>query len=380
VCSSDLGKEKGNASATVSFGTIDTRADGTIISVDPFMSETVVNGANTFTGTFRRRVEIDPNNNCNSGIYVTASSANLTFDTGTFIRVLSGNIIGAGEIILNDISRLNYITVNSVFGKLKQDDLFKIYAQMFCALVTSDEITKTVTINSFDEIADNIPSAIDWSDKIDYSKIKELQFSFDKYTQRNNLLYKEDNSVIKPTGTDGVLNIDDETLNGISDLFTVPFAATEMVTRLQGVLLPQIKIFTTNGASPPATLPTQKAENRILLLERVSGDVRYRDGGGTPTTVTTNLPVAWFIRLDKDYNLGFGNSLIENFYNTLESVLTRTKIVTENIRLNSVDILNLDFMKPIFLQQHNAYFYISKIKNYSFGKTESTEVELVKIR
>jgi hypothetical protein len=82
----------------------------------------------------------------------------------------------------------------------------------------------------------------------------------------------------------------------------------------------------------------------------------------------------------KEVNLGFANNLIPLYYGGLQSVLTRTKIVTENIRLNALDIQALDFLKPIYLDKHNAYFYISKISGFDYGSSESTEVELVKIR
>jgi hypothetical protein len=82
----------------------------------------------------------------------------------------------------------------------------------------------------------------------------------------------------------------------------------------------------------------------------------------------------------KSENLGFGNNLIERNYQGLISVLTRTKIVTEQLRLDALDIQQLDFLKPVYLSKHNAYFYISKISGFTYGSSESTEVELVKLR
>jgi hypothetical protein len=267
--------------------------------------------------------------------------------------------------------------------KFKQSDFLKAYLQMFSCLVTVNEDTKTVHINKFNELFENIPQAIDWSDKIDYTDENNLEFSLDKYGQENSLEYKADAS-IDPTfiqGANGAINIDDNTLPFTAEIVKLPFAATEMDARLQAFVIPKIKIFTTDSTRTPPTQPTNKVEPRILLLERLTTvpSVIYTDG---TTTVTTNvdLPLAWFMAGGKQVNLGFGNNLILLYYGGLQSVLTRTKIVTEQIRLNALDIQQLDFLKPVFLSKHNAYFYISKISGFTYGSSESTEVELVKLR
>jgi hypothetical protein len=272
----------------------------------------------------------------------------------------------------------DYVYLKYKLPNTLQSDIFKTYSQLYGVLIQSDEITKEVKIFSYQNVINEIPNAYNWSDKIDYTETETIEFDLGKYAQRNLLKYKDQSNQIKPIGTDGVLIIDDNTLDGETVVFTLIYAATQMVFRLNN-LIPNIPVYTTSTGSPPETEIKNKPEPRLLLLDREVGSIDYTDGS-TTTTVTTNLPLAWFIRADKSYNLGFQNSLIPNFYQTLQSVLTRSKIVTENIRLTSVDILELDFMKPVYLDKHNAYFYISKIKNYVLGSRESVEVELVKLR
>jgi hypothetical protein len=266
---------------------------------------------------------------------------------------------------------------------IKQSDIIKAYLQMFCGLIQVNELTKTIQIDYFDTLTKNIPIANNWSDKLDYTDVENIEFSLDKYAQINTLTYKEDPSILPQFifGANGSINIDDETIDSIYEFIKLPFAATEMDTRLVNFIIPKIKIFTTNDESPPLTSPTQNVVVRILLLERVtSPNVIFYYDGSASILGNINLPLAHFMAAGKGYNLGFDNSLKANFYQTLQSVLTRSKIVTENIRLTSVDILELDFMKPVYLDKHNAYFYISKIKNYVLGSRESVEVELVKLR
>jgi hypothetical protein len=312
---------------------------------------------------------------------------------GCIVISLEGIVVSPPVTIQNSRYDIKSLDLSIKFGrellfeylesKIKQSDLLRAYLQMFCLLINVNEDTKTVYINKFNDISNNIGLALDWSSKLDYTDNEQLEFELDKYGQSNTLTYKEDDS-IDPTfiqGSNGTINIDDETLDSEEEFVDLPFAATEMDSRLQAFVIPKIKIFRTNDDSPPETKPTDKVEPRILFLNRETTvpSVIYSDGSSTLTT-NVDLPLAWFMLAGKEVNLGFANNLIPLYYGGLQSVLTRTKIVTENIRLNALDIQALDFLKPIYLDKHNAYFYISKISGFDYGSSEATEVELVKIR
>jgi hypothetical protein len=312
---------------------------------------------------------------------------------GCIVISLEGIVVSPPVTIQNSRYDIKSLDLSIKFGrellfeylesKIKQSDLLRAYLQMFCLLINVNEDTKTVYINKFNDISNNIGLALDWSLKLDYTDNEQLEFELDKYAQSNTLTYKEDDS-IDPTfiqGSNGTINIDDETLDSEEEFVELPFAATEMDSRLQAFVIPKIKIFRTNDDSPPETKPTDKVEPRILFLNRETTvpSVIYSDGTSTLTT-NVDLPLPWFMLAGKEVNLGFANNLIPLYYGGLQSVLTRTKIVTENIRLNALDIQQLDFLKPIYLDKHNAYFYISKISGFDYGSSEATEVELVKIR
>jgi hypothetical protein len=328
-------------------------------------------GSNTdYTITYKDKFEAYQNDKVIVMVYVASS-------LGGFIQVNNSQL----NIIPNSlrIEFGEFMYIQYLLPKLKQSELFKAYLQMYCGLVQVNEFTKLVQINKFDDILANIGNAYDWSDKLDYSENTEIDYELDGYAQNNLLLYEDDDSVIKPLGTDGSITIDDETLEQENELIVLPFAATEQVERLGNLEISQIKLFTTSDDSPPETELSEDVEPRILLLERISGDVDYTDGT-TTTTVTTNLPITWFIRTDKTYNLGFDNNLKESYYNLLEGALDKTKIINESIRLTPLDIETIDFLRPVYLDKHNSYFYISKITGYDCTNTLSTQVELVKIK
>lgn len=368
--------------AAIQFGTLDTNSEGTLEPINYFLTTVLAVGMNTISGTFTRTCRITPGNICSSLLFVKNGFANLTYENGTRFELTEVEILRSGAITNAVPNLFNYVTINSIFGDLKQSDIYKAYAQQFCALITVNEETKVVTINKFDTVQDNIPSALDWSDKLDYTTEPEIQFSLDRYAQNNTLKYADDDSVVKPQGTDYIIEIDDDTLEGATDLVEVKYAATQNVSRLNGVSISQIKLFTTDGI----TEVTEEVEPRILLLQSVAASTIFPSGGltytngTTNTLITTNIPITWFINPAKAFSLGFGINLVPLFWQGLIDVLDKTKIVSANIRLNAVDINQLDFLIPVYIRQYNSFFYISKIQNYRYGSAESTLVELVKLR
>jgi hypothetical protein len=364
------------SATSITFGTVDSLSDGSIAPLDPFLTTTVNVGLNTFTGTYTRTARLTPNGLSFSSVFVDNGNPDLTFQSGTTIGITNATILETRSMVFG-----SYITVNSILGNLKQSDILKYYLQKSCGLIQVNEDTKVVTLVKFDRLLQNIPNAIDWSDKIDYTDKNNLEFAFNEYGQSNALNYKADASIddVFIQGANGTIGIDDEALELDKVLFTLPFSATEMDLRLLDLDVPKIKIFEQNEDSPPIGVVRGKVQPRVLYIEKVSGDIDYTNGVAT-TTVTDNIPLCWFMNAGKAENLGFGNNLIERNYQGLIGVLTRTKIVTEQLRLNALDIQQLDFLKPVYLSKHNAYFYISKISGFTYGSSESTEVELVKLR
>ena len=76
-------------------------------------------------------------------------------------------------------------------------------------------------------------------------------------------------------------------------------------------------------------------------------------------------------------------SLINENYNVLMGIMEQVKFISAAFKLNEVDIANLDFTIPIYLDVHyseiniNGYFYINKISN--FKKNSDTKVDLIRL-
>jgi len=270
-----------------------------------------------------------------------------------------------------------FTTLSSLLPNIKQSALLLDYLKMFCGLISVNEQTKVVTLFSFGNIAKNIQNAKDWSDKIDLTDSPDSSFAFD-YAQVNNLLYAEDETVVKPYNTDSTILIDDENLEANGDMVKLDFAATQQVERLVGKYCSQIKMWR-NVGSDEAEFETVK--QRVLAVRFEDFSFTYNDGV-TTDTVTTNIPLPYFIdesnTLGLDFDLGFGSKLAQ-YYDSFEQVLDKSKILTINLRLNASDINQLDFTKPVFIKHFNAWFYISQIKGYDPTVTDVTQCELVKL-
>ena len=282
-------------------------------------------------------------------------------------------------LIPSGAQSLNYITLSTMLPNWTQAELISNYLKLTGSLLNVDEFNRKVTIVPFKKIVENIRIANDWSDKLDISEDFELTYKLDSYGQTNYLRYKEDETVVKPDGTDYQFTINDTTLPIENELFELGFAATETNTRLIGMPLPRIKII------EQATGDFSKVVERILAIKFIDASslpspatpLTYTDGTNT-ATVTTDIPVPYFISENELNNLGLDNSL-KIWYKAWIDVLDKAKIITCLFKLNASDIYSLDLTIPVYVKYFGAWFYISEVKEYTPNKNQSTQVELVKI-
>ena len=270
----------------------------------------------------------------------------------------------------------DYVTVANLLLDLKQSDFLKNFLQLHGAIVQVNEQLKTVTIAKFEQVLNNLGSAIDWTGKLDFIEEYETKFQLD-YAQNNYLRYKDEDGVIKPDGTDSNLTVADENLEFEKDFIELDFGATETGVWFSNgnntftYNTPNIKVLESG-------LVAEITEPRLLYLKQIDGYTHtYRDGA-SQFDVNTSAPIAWFIDADFTHSLGFGSDLYERYYSFLEGILDRTKVIEAKIRLNTSDIAQLDFLKPVYIGELDAYFYVSKVK-FDYTSNASSIVELVKL-
>lgn len=256
----------------------------------------------------------------------------------------------------------NYISMAGIVPEMKQKDFVKAIWQMFSLVPTPDPVTNNIHYNWRGDLTENIKDARDWSAKIDMKSVS-VEYRHGDYGQINWLKYKEDDDDIGELGN-GSFTVDDQTLEQERDIIELPFAATRMVTRLAGDLVPYIDAIDAGGDFE------NEVEPRILVLDKqtlIGNGIDYTDGT-TTTNQDTNLPYAYFIHPDKTESIGFENNLIDTYYPQLASMLDKVKKVTALFNLSRKDIQKVDHFIPIWLAQYGHYFYLNKIDDFVSGR------------
>ena len=259
---------------------------------------------------------------------------------------------------------------------IKQSDFFKDTLIRYCLVPIVDEDNKKVTLFEFSQIKDNINNAVDWSGKLDETNESELTFKIDSYGQNNYLNHKEDKFVLQlPQGSNGIITIANQNLELKNDLYESPFAASETVNRLNGRKVMYIDLH--DGVSLSTTESFKNdVQARTGYTSKSNFTVTYTDGT-TSTVVSSDIPLTWFIDTSKNYNAGF-QYLLDNSIDLI-AILQNLKVVKADIRLNILDIINLNYFYPIYISEFNSYFFLSKINQFDYTSNESTKVELIKL-
>ena len=290
-------------------------------------------------------------------------------NTGTSVRVTSATMLGNTGITTD--FPFNFINGLVPVPDIKQADFLKDMSRVFQWIYDVNELTKVVTARRFDAVVENVPTAIDLSDRIDTRKQK-ITYGIDGFAQTNSLAYKPDDI----TGYDaiGYIDVDDQTLKAESKYVEVSqFAATSTRKRFDTVDAPYVPIFDDEA------LPTNGVAHRLLLLERVTfpHNVNFNRAGDTPADYPTDdLTFAYFAKAGNPTSLDFPN-LITRFYQTIMAMSLRGKTLECLMNLKISDVVNYNPFTPVYIQQHGSYFYWQKVSNYVKDKlTKCTFIRL----
>ena len=71
--------------------------------------------------------------------------------------------------------------------------------------------------------------------------------------------------------------------------------------------------------------------------------------------------------------------LVNAYWKTLTEIILQPQMVKRLMRLSAVDINQLDFTKPKWIDLYQCYFYLSFVSQYKVNEVDSTEVELIKL-
>jgi hypothetical protein len=322
----------------------------------------------------------------------------LTINTGTII-VNSGDVYTAELFIeANRDETINYVLQYELnisefsftaycsipygaklrienFYNFDQDKIYKDLMNLYGLTIQTDEVTKQIFLTPLDILNDNLSKSVNWNEKINPSRTPVVKYKLGSYGQTNYFNYKKDDDVPEDLGR-GSFNINDFQLPLTKDIIKLNSSAVESDFRILNEVTPTIPFQVNEGSC------FDKKNPRILLLDKVVKNSDWENTLNSDVGSATVLPLCYFQKDGKLDNLDF-TSLINENYNVLTGIMDQFKFISAGFKLTEVDISNLDFTIPIYLDVHyseihiNGYFYINKISN--FKKNENTKVDLIRL-
>lgn len=209
---------------------------------------------------------------------------------------------------------------------IKQIDFIKAVASMVGLFALPDG-ENGIKFIPFDNLSANKSKAVDWTNRVimAYNSVtpRNLQYTLDNIAQNNWFRYKEDDNVMG--NYDGNIQVDDATIEYERDAITLPFSAC---STKGGVAYIPLYSYNEEGE-----LQYNKANPRILLLDGTKGIFKGLE---------------W-------------TTLIANNYQTYKGLINNAKVVTEYIRLNSIELRDLEMDIPVYLAQYGCYLAIIEI-------------------
>lgn len=221
---------------------------------------------------------------------------------------------------------------------IKQIDFIKAISSLcgMFAIPDSDGI-RFITM---DEIVSNKPKALNWTKRVVASypqnRPKLLSFSLDGFAQKNIYKWKDDDE----GKNDGIIYVDDKTLDEEEEVITLPFAASEIKSSRTGTYT-EIPLYSYN-------------EN---------GELEYNDNLIPRLLVMENQTIATFEGMD-------WVSIIATQYKTYQEEVREPKVITELIEIPDYELKKLDMSVPVYLGQYGKFYAIISIKAEKTGICE----------
>lgn len=194
-------------------------------------------------------------------------------------------------------------------------------------------------------------NALDWSSKVDMTSgggIRDLSYSLKGLAQKNRIVYESD--VALPVSPDIVLECDDQTLEESKDLLKLPFAGS-------------------NGGEARHYKTSDAYDNEgnyyvelkdIDIKPRIFG-FKYDSSGYRSLTFGPELQ---------------SQGAVSTYLSRYQEVIRKPVIIEVNIRLNEIDLAQLDLTRAVYLGQYGKYYMILKIQT---SDTDLCKVQLLQL-
>jgi hypothetical protein len=324
---------------------------------------------------------------------IIANLSDLDIEQGYF-NIISSNptetTVNYGEnIVIND----------TIPKGIFQKDFFASIVKMFNLYVYEDKLVeKKLIIKPFIDFYDG--TKIDWTDKVDRGSVIRIKPMSEFTARYYDYKYKQDNDFYAENYRkkynegygDFIYDSENEFVKE-SDTTELIFAGT-VLTQLTGT----DKIYSTIYKKSNANAAEDKMDSviRILLAKKVTSVTSWAIKNGA-TTLASYTSYGYAGHVDDPKNpqedISWGSprelffsassytaaNLFNGYWSEYIAEITDkdSKLLTCSVKLNEVDIYNLDFSKLIYID--GSLWRLNKVLDYNPMDFNTTKVELLKV-
>lgn len=284
--------------------------------------------------------------NINNYSYVTI---NFIIQNGYTIIEGNGGIVKLSSINY-DNKQLSYGGVYPIGSNLPDISVVDFIKQI-CWLfglfaIKSDTGVSFISVN---KIIDNRDKAVDWSKKLVPTgwTAKETSYTFGDFAQKNYFRYEENENA---KSADGYMVVQNKTLDYEKDLLKLPYTAGGDNGDMRAV--PYFK-----WSDDGTIVELEDCGDRIMQLV-ISFDSQGKEDA----------------RLDFS-DLKFQNRVSRFGLSYYQDLIKSPFVIKDTFRLTEIDLKNLDYTIPVYIERYAAFFAIISIKSQG----DYSECELLKL-
>ena len=270
------------------------------------------------------------------------------------IRINNGALLGIIKsyikIFSEDVQSVSYnqyYPIGSNLPDISVVDFIKQICWLFGLFaIKSDTGVSFISVN---KIIDNRYKAVDWSKKLVPTgwTAKETSYTFGDFAQKNYFRYEENENA---KSADGYMVVQNKTLDYEKDLLKLPYTAGGDNGDMRAV--PYFK-----WSDDGTIVELEDCGDRIMQLV-ISFDSQGKEDA----------------RLDFS-DLKFQNRVSRFGLSSYQDLIKSPFVIKDTFRLTEIDLKNLDYTIPVYIERYAAFFAIISIKSQG----DYSECELLKL-
>lgn len=262
-------------------------------------------------------------------------------------KYITNNILF--ETVATGVATVN---ISTFIGEMTAKDFIKDILHHYALMMKTDG-KQVKFIKAKDALKRS--NAVDWSDKF-VKRISET-YALKGYAQDNefayNYLSKDDY-----TFANGIMKIDNQTLEQHKVIITRPYNATEKsIKTLNGEYLQYTPFWEAERDDTGAVTDwkVKKGKNFLSKVVIKNGTIHYGTTSGSVIDYSGDYPVLDFSGLNWQY-------MINDNYQEIKKMLDFNRVEQIEVIINQFEFSELDMFKLVYFKQLGAYYYINKLK------------------